>query len=100
MADILEIDVSALSSDADTLTQLLSQGTSECEALRESIDALKATWSGPAHDVFYEQVNNDLMLLEQVLSALQTYKEHMSYAVKEYTQCEQDVREMVAAIQI
>ena len=40
------------------------------------------------------------MLLEQVLSALQAYKEHMSYAVKEYTQCEQDVREMVAAIQI
>ena len=100
MADILEIDVSALSGDVDKLTQLLSQGNLECGALRESMDALKASWSGTAHDVFYEQVNKDLLLLEQVLAMISAYKEHMSDAVKEYTQCEQDVREMVAAIRI
>ena len=100
MADLLEIDVSALSRDAQELLGLIASGQTKLDAIKESIDALSGTWSGPAHDTFYEQLTRDQALMEDVLSSLRAYQEHMSYAVKEYTQCEQDVHDMVASIQV
>lgn len=100
MADVLEINVPALSSDIQSLTELLSSGNSELQALRESIESLSSTWSGPAHDTFYEQIAQDLTVMEEVFSSLQAYKEHMEFAVKEYNQCEQDVYDMVASISV
>lgn len=100
MADLLEIDVSALSSDSNTLASLVSEGKAQLSALRESIDALSATWTGAAHDTFYEQLAGDIALMEDVFTSLNKYREHMDEAVREYQQCEQDVHGMVAAIQI
>ncbi|HIQ98950.1 MAG TPA: hypothetical protein IAB23_04620 [Candidatus Scybalocola faecavium] len=100
MADLLEINVSALSSDIQSLEGLISSGTSDLGSLKESIENLSSTWSGLAHDTFYEQVSQDLAVMEEVFSSLQAYKEHMEYAVKEYNQCEQDVYDMVASIPV
>ncbi len=100
MADVLEINVSALSSDIQSLAGLISSGTSDLNGLKESIDNLSSTWSGPAHDTFYAQTAQDLAVMEEVFASLQAYKEHMEYAVKEYNQCEQDVYDMVASISV
>ncbi len=100
MADLLEIDVSALSADANTLDSLLSSGKVELAAMKESIAALSSTWTGAAHGTFYEQLSKDAALMEEVFAALRKYKEHMEYAVREYNQCEQDVHELVASIQV
>ena len=48
----------------------------------------------------YEQLSKDAALMEEVFAALRKYKEHMEYAVREYNQCEQDVHELVASIQV
>ena len=100
MSDLLEIDVSALSADASTLSSLLASGKADLDAMKESIDALSGTWVGPAHDMFYEQLAKDAALMEEVFASLQKYKEHMDNAVREYNQCEQDVHELVASIRV
>ena len=57
MADLLEIDVSALSADANTLDSLLSSGKAELAAMKESIAALRSTWTGAAHGTAAENSN-------------------------------------------
>lgn len=97
---IIEVTISSLNSDIDTLTSTLNSLKSHSDRMQERILELGAMWEGPAHESFNAQFQNDYMALQTLYKTLEELIQCMEYAKFEYQKCEDSVSSAIAAIRI
>ena len=96
----IELTISSLNSDIDTLRSTLNSLKSHSDRMQERIQELGGMWEGPAHEIFNAQFNNDYMALQTLYQTLEELIKCMEYAKAEYQKCEDSVSAAIAAIRI
>lgn len=97
---IIEVTISSLNSDIDTLTSTLNSLKGHSVRMQEQIQALGGMWEGPAHEIFNVQFQSDYMALQDLYKNLEELIKCMEYAKSEYQKCEDSVSSAIAAIRI
>lgn len=66
--------------------------------LFNSLESLNATWIGPAHDVYVDNVAEDKELMDSVFKALKELEEELSEASITYRKCEERVQQEINSL--
>ena len=98
--NIIEVTISSLGRDIDTLTTTLGSLKSHSSKVQEQIAELAAMWEGPAHDSFNLQFQTDYAALQALYKTLEDLIKCMEYAKAEYQKCEDSVSSTIASIRI
>lgn len=100
MADRIEIDTSLLAQDRDRIQEEV-QSLKICIAqVQEQVEQLSDMWEGPAKEAFLNQFWSDCDFIQNFFTEMDTYTEAMEYAQKEYEKCDNDVAQIIGAIEI
>lgn len=62
------------------------------------LEILDSMWSGPAHDAFRAQAEQDRAVMEQYMIWLQKYIASLQDALQVYTDCESSVMEIIRGL--
>jgi len=100
MADRIEIETSLLAQDKDTIQGEIQSLKTHMTQMREQMEQLSGMWEGPAKEAFMNQFWSDFDYIQSFLTEMDTYTEAMEYAQREYEKCENDVAQIIGAIQI
>ena len=100
MADRIEIETSLLAQDKDTIQGEIQSLKTHMTQMREQMEQLSGMWKGPAKEAFMNQFWSDFDYIQSFLTEMDTYTEAMEYAQREYEKCENDVVQIIGAIQI
>lgn len=100
MADYIEIETRSLGQDRDNIQNQTEAVRGMLVQLQSSMETLFSMWEGPAKDVFMAQYSTDYEFMQDFLKEMEKYVQAMSYAQEEYDKCENDVAQIVGAIQI
>jgi WXG100 family type VII secretion target len=100
MASQIEISMTTLDQDINSMSTLLNQIRTNMNGMFDSIQELDAMWDGPAHQAFAEQVTADKALMVTLCNTVQEIIESMENAKTSYRQCESAVADVVNQIEI
>lgn len=100
MADYIEIETRSLGQDRDNIQNQTEAVRGKLGQLQSSMENLFSMWEGPAKDAFMAQYSTDYEFMQDFLKEMEKYVQAMSYAQQEYDKCENDVAQIVGAIQI
>nr|WP_317360761.1 WXG100 family type VII secretion target [uncultured Blautia sp.] len=100
MADYIEVETRSLGQDRDNIQNQAEAVRGKLSQLLSSMENLSGMWEGPAKEVFMEQFYTDYEFMQEFLTEMDKYVQAMSYAQQEYDKCENDVAQIVGAIQI
>lgn len=65
-----------------------------------AVDALNATWTGPAHDTLVAQFLHDQEVMKTLMTNLRNYREELENARKEYVTCENNVNSLIRSMNV
>lgn len=94
MAD-LEVDITEMSALEKKLESAIETLHENLGNLYTSVNELNGTWEGPNHDTFVENFENRYLNMEELEKGLKSYLKALKKARKSYTQCEEDVLQIV-----
>ena len=100
MAHRIEIETRLLAQDKDTIQGEIQSLKTYMTQMREQMEQLSGMWEGPAKEAFMNQFWSDFDYIQSFLTEMDTYTEAMEYAQREYEKCENDVAQIIGAIQI
>lgn len=100
MSDRIEIETRLLAQDKESIRDQVQQLRKQKDQLQEKMEQLSGMWEGPAKETFLAQFLSDCEYMDSFFSELDTYVQAMEYAEKEYDKCEDDVAQIIAAIEI
>ncbi|HIZ64617.1 MAG TPA: WXG100 family type VII secretion target [Candidatus Blautia pullicola] len=100
MADRIEIETRLLAQDKESIQTQVQRLRTQKNRLQDRMEQLSGMWEGPAKETFLNQFLSDCEYMESFFSELDAYVQAMEYAEKEYNKCENDVAQIVAAIEI
>lgn len=96
----IEIDTTALNRDVSTLSGTLRKIRSEVEDMYQAIRVLDRMWDGPANEMFVQQFQIDYENMQALCKAVEELISCMREAGISYTNGENVVGSIVAAIMI
>lgn len=96
----IEIDTAQLNADIGELKANISKAKGSLESMKSELDQLNVMWTGKANMAFRSQVTKDYNLMTSMLATMEKLAECMENAKREYTRCEQSVKNTVNSIQI
>lgn len=94
MAD-LDVNTSEMSALENKLESAIESLHENLGNLYTSVNELNATWEGPNHDEFVENFENRYLNMTELEKSLKSYLKALKKAKKTYTQCEEDVSQIV-----
>lgn len=100
MGDRIEIETRSLAQDRDTIQSQTEGLKTKMNQMQEQMERLSGMWEGPAKEAFMTQFQTDYAYMMDFLAEMNKYVQAMTYAENEYNKCENDVAQIVAAIQI
>lgn len=100
MANYIRISTEQLERDITEIKEELTGVHKTVEELGDEMQALGATWEGPAWQAFQSQVASDIENMQVVCGKIAEFISHMEYAEKEYKNCENQVHDIIAGIRI
>ena len=68
--------------------------------LFDDINTLGTTWEGPAHSAYDAQFKADAAMFEELLNLLKQIMDDLNFAHREYSTCEQNVRDLINNIRL
>lgn len=98
--DRIRVEIGALGSAANELTNMAARMESEAERLFSAINALSGMWEGEAHDVFAASAAQDAERMKELINKAKEIAEKFSEAKNEYTACEDEVAGIVSSIRV
>ena len=84
----------------DQLSELNARFKSSIDSLVTSESALNAMWDGEAKAAFVNAVHSDMVMLEDLISALEKYTTSTDTARGNYDRCEKDVSSIVSSLKV
>ncbi len=100
MKNEIAINTGTLKDDIDLMQTELTQIRNELDNMFNAIQALDTTWKGPANIAFNQQFNIDRQQMKDMCDIIQKIINCLNYANGEYNTCDNEVSEIVAAIQV
>ena len=100
MSDVLKVETPLLDRDVQSIEEQIGIVKKCLENLRTDEAALETMGEGSAKDAFREQFNSDCTEIEEVILMLETFKESLAKASKEYTLTSEDVSSLIRAAKI
>lgn len=96
----IEINTVKLFQDIETLETDVEKFDNQMKKMFSSISELDAMWDGPASEAFKQQFQIDYQFCEEMSKVLKDLIESLKHAREEYDKCEQNVEDLICAIQI
>lgn len=100
MAANIKVNTQRMNKDTSSLRERLAQTKRHAEQLKSQMDALNASWQGPAHDVYVQNVTTDYKTIQSLCSTLQELIDQLERIRKKYDTCEASVQQQVDAINL
>ena len=97
---VIATSTDRMQSDIDTLNDYLGKMERAFEEAWDAVEALHATWEGPAHDELVGQFMKDQGIMRSMMEDLRSYREGLEYAKKEYVTSESNVLELVGSMNV
>ena len=96
----IEINTVTLLRDIDILETKMGELDGQTEKMFSAISDLDTMWDGPASEAFKEQFQLDYQSCKEMSKVLKDLVESLKHARQEYDTCEQNVEDLIRAIQI
>ena len=100
MAEKLMITTEKLTKDAGTVEQDIAKAENCLAQMRQAIAHLNAMWSGPSHEIYVLQFENDCKAIEEILKDLKTFADHLHTASGVYKKCSDAVDMYIDSIKL
>lgn len=100
MTDYIEVETRSLGQDMDNIQNQIQAVRGKIGQLKNSMEVLSGMWEGPAKEAFMTRFYIDYEFMQDFLKEMDRYVQAMSYAQQEYDKCENEVAQIVEAIQI
>jgi len=100
MADVIATNTDRMQSDINLLEEQIVKMDTAFQAAWDAVEALNATWEGPAHDTLVAQFLQDQETVKTMIISLRNYREELENAKKEYETCEQNVNSLVRSMDV
>lgn len=97
---VIATSTDRMQSDIDTLNDYLERMERAFDEAWEAVEALHATWEGPAHDELVDQFVQDQEIMRSMMDDLRAYREGLEYAKKEYVTSESNVLELMGSMNV
>jgi len=96
----IAVDMARLRADIGELRDVVARLRGQMREMFADIAALDQMWEGPANAEFVRQFRSDYEAMEAMCKTIDTIIACYAFAEKEYTNCEGNVYDIVAAISI
>lgn len=96
----IEINTNALQRDTAEIEDYLNKIQTDKNELVSSMQELNGMWEGSAHDAFINQFNIDMQRIDELTKDIEAYLSTLRNAVGVYNRCEDEIENMVRAINI
>lgn len=100
MGNYIEVDIETLKRDYENMEQILRLVRNDMDMVLEDVQELGTMWKGAAHDAFFEQVNIDNGILQDVAAEVDGVIDSMENAARLYQACEEEIDASIDAIKI
>ena len=100
MADVIATNTDRMQSDLNLLEEQIVKMDTAFQAAWDAVEALNATWEGPAHDTLVAQFLQDQETVKTMIISLRNYREELENEKKEYETCEQNVNSLVRSMDV
>lgn len=94
----ITVNTSTLASDITALREAVSMARAGLEEVFSQMAELDAMWEGPASQEFHRQFGNDYKDAGNLWDKVETMLACIEYAKERYNQCENETRDVIAAI--
>ncbi|MDD3369979.1 MAG: WXG100 family type VII secretion target [Lachnospiraceae bacterium] len=98
--EYIEVEAQTMGNDIQAMKEILQGAVSEISGMASEMEALSAMWTGAGHDAYMNQFSNDCERMNEVDQLFKDYMNRLTEAKNEYCKCEQDVSDIVRAINI
>lgn len=96
----IEINTSALKSDANKMAQEVQALKETMSSMNDAVISLSSMWEGEANLAFTAQYMSDYENMKEMCAIVDNIIECMNYAVNQYGQCDDDIRNIISALRI
>lgn len=94
----LRMNTERMNTDHEAMEQLLATTRQDVEAIKARMDLLNGMWTGPAHDAEMQQFEADYENIQELCRLFQELIDRFQEDCSAYTQCEQQVQDLVNAL--
>ncbi len=96
----IEVNTNTLRSDVDRVRTELRGLRTDMQKLSAVSAQLNAMWDGEAKAAFVNAVHSDMVMLEDLIAALEKYTTSTDTARGNYDRCEKDVSSIVSSLKV
>lgn len=100
MAKVIATNTDRMKSDISTYNDRMNKMDTAFREAWDAVEALNATWAGPAHDTLVAQFRQDQEIVKNLMISLENYREEFENAKKEYETCEQNVNSLIRSMNV
>lgn len=91
-------DTDKMAGDIEKLRNALGVAKKQLEKMFNEEKALDATWEGPTHSEFVEQITADRTMCEESFKTIEKTIDSMEKAKIEYIKCDEEVGDIISSI--
>ena len=100
MGQVIATSTDRMQTDIEAFDENLGKMERAFQEAWDAVEALHATWEGPAHNELINQFMQDRAVMRSMMGDLQSYREGLEFAKKEYVTSEDSVRELVSSMNV
>ena len=100
MGQVIATSTDRMQTDIEAVDENLGKMERAFQEAWDAVEALHATWEGPAHNELINQFMQDREVMRSMMGDLQSYREGLEFAKKEYVTSEDSVRELVSSMNV
>ncbi len=100
MGQVIATSTDRMQTDIEAFDENLGKMERAFQEAWDAVEALHATWEGPAHNELINQFMQDREVMRSMMGDLQSYREGLEFAKKEYVTSEDSVRELVSSMNV
>ena len=100
MSKVIATSIERMASDISAYNEQLTAVSNAYKDAWEAVQALNATWSGPAHETLEAQFLEDQLVTKDLMDSLRSYQEELISAKKEYETCEKNVASLISSMEV
>lgn len=99
-ADKIAVQLNLLERDIKGIQGELRGVRTDIQQLYRQVQELDAMWEGDANAAFVNQFNTDHRLMNELCDFIEEFVARLEFAATSYIKCENEVGDIVSAIQI
>lgn len=100
MGNIIATNTGKMREDIETYNTQVGLVDKAFNEAWEAVDALNATWGGPAHDLLIAQFSADREVMKELIAMLKSCGNEVENAKRAYELCENNVNSVIKSLRV